>query len=399
MAILPNLDIPPVVNFGLLDSFNKTGLDLEDIKYRYSVPPSNDVSTNYPSLTTGTPTLFSNPASALPYQHKYKPLYTYLSRYPILTSNSYFTEDLGEGRTRFDVTNFDLEGNNSYGFFRLDESTAYPPNVTGTPIIGSNPGPPTRFFQTYIPSNPYISSYPMNGLISRFTENLGRGRTTFDLTNFDLENSNPSGFFSSDTSTAYGVYSTGTPTTLANPSNPKRFSQLFFPTRQYLDKYSIAGNSRFTEDLGNGLNTLNISNFDVEQTTSIIQDTTTNYPPLTSGTPTLRANPGPAKQFVQTWVPTKTYLDSYPIKGESRFTKDAGSGRNTFDMTDLDTSAPGVNGGIPYNQQKDPKIYPLTTNGSTPVRGYFATACRPVSKFKQVYSEKNTYSNFINAYI
>ena len=68
-------------------------------------------------------------------------------------------------------------------------------------------------------------------------------------------------------------------------------------------------------------------------------------------------------------------------------------------MTDLDTEAPGVNGGIPYDQQKDPTIYPLTTNGATPVRGYFATPGKPVSKFNQVYSSTSTYSDFISAYI
>jgi hypothetical protein len=92
-------------------------------------------------------------------------------------------------------------------------------------------------------------------------------------------------------------------------------------------------------------------------------------------------------------------LYTYPIKGESRFTRNRSNGKNTFSMTDLDTEEPGVNGGIPYNQQKDPTIYPITTNGATPVRGYFATSGKPVSKFNQVYSQTSTYSDFISTYI
>jgi hypothetical protein len=402
MAILPNLNIPSfTTNLGLLASFDKTSLDVEDSNYIYTVPPTSDASTSYPQYTTGTPTLFSTPGYPQRYTQRWFPGEQYLDAYYVGNGDSAFTEDLGNGQTTFDITNFDVENDNPYGFFLSDFSTVYSSNVTGTPILGANPGPPRRYTQRFLPSRPYISIYPVNGLISRFTEDLGRGQTTFNITNFDLENRNPNGFHSRDTSTAYGVYVTGTPTIYANPAYPQRFVQQYYPhgNRQYLDIYSIAGNSRFTDDLGNGLNTLDISNFDVERLTTYPQDTITNYPVLTSGTPNLLSNPGPANLFVQKWLPEDTYLFSYPIKGESRFTKNLSNGKNTFDMTDLDTEAPGVNGGIPYNQQKDPTIYPVTTNGATPVRGYFATPGKPVSKFNQVYSASNTYSDFINAYI
>jgi hypothetical protein len=320
MAFLPNLNVPSfTTNLGLLASFDKTSLDLEDSNYIYTVPPINDTSTGYPQYTTGTPTIYANPGYA------------------------------------------------------------------------------NRFFQRWFPYEQYLDIYWDGN--SRFTEDLGRGVTTFNLTNFDVENDGPDGFYSDDISTTYGIYTTGTPTIYANPSYAKRFSQPFFPDQQYLDRYSIAGNSRFTEDLDRGRNTLNITNFDVERLSSPIQDTITNYPPLTTGTPNLLSNPGPAIQFTQVWFPGDTYLDTYPIKGESRFTRNRSNGRNTFSMTDLDTEAPGVNGGIPYNQQKDPTVYPITTNGATPVRGYFATAGKPVSKFDQIYSATNTYSDFISDYI
>jgi hypothetical protein len=401
MPLLPILNVPSfTTNLGLLASFDKTGLDVEDSNYIYAIPPTSDFSTSYPQYTTGTPTLFSSPGYPQRYTQRWFPGEQYLDAYYVGNGDSAFTENLGNGQTTFDITNFDLENDNPYGFFLSDFSTVYSPNVTGAPTFGANPGPPRRYTQRFIPSLPYISRYPMSGLISRFTEDLGRRRNMFYMTNFDLENANPDGFYSSDISTAYGIYSTGTPTIYANPSYPQRFSQPFFPNQQYLDRYSIAGNSRFTEDLGNGLNSLDISNFDVEKIDfNTIQDTITNYPPLATGTPNLLSNPGPANQFIQTWDPSSTYLDSYPIKGESKFTKITRYGKNTFDMTDLDTTAPGVNGGIPYNQQNDPTIYPVTTNGATPVRGYFATAGKPVSKFNQVYSQTSTYSDFISAYI
>ena len=400
MPILPILNVPSLtINLGLLASFNKTSLDLEDSNYIYTIPPTSDASTSYPQYTTGTPNLFSNPGYAQRFIQRWFPGEQYLDTYYEGNGASAFTDDLGNGATTFDITNFDVENNNPDGFYSDDISTAYGIYSTGTPTIRANPSYPHRFSQPFFPDSPYLDSYSIAGN-SRFTDDLGNGATTLNITNFDVENDNPDGFYSRDISTAYGVYVTGTPTIYTNPSYPQRFSQPFFPDQQYLDKYSIAGNSRFTEDLGNGLNSLDISNFDVEKIDfNTIQDTITNYPPLATGTPNVLSNPGPANQFIQTWDPSSTYLNSYPIKGESKFTEINRYGKNTLDMTDLDTSAPGVNGGIPYDQQKDPTIYPVTTNGATPVRGYFATSGKPVSKFNQVYSQTSTYSDFISAYI
>jgi len=399
MAFLPDLNVPSfTINLGLLASFDKTSLDVENSNYIYTVPPTNDASTSYPQRSTGTPTLFSNPGYAQRFIQRWFPSKQYLDTYYAGNGASLFTDYLEDDQTTFDITNFDVERSNPNGFHSRDISTAYGMYSTGTPTLYSNPSYPQRFSQPFFPNQPYLSSYSIAGN-SRFTEDLGNGETTLSITNFDVENSNPGGFYSDDTSTAYGVYVTGTPTIYANPSYPKRFSQPFFPDHPYLNSYSIAGNSRFTEDLGRGINTLNITNFDVERISSPLHDTITNYPPLTTGTPNLLSNPGPANQFTQTWIPEFTYLNSYPIKGESRFTKNKSNGKNTFAMTNLDTEAPGVNGGIPYDQEKDPTIYPTTTNGATPVRGYFATEGKPVSKFNQVYSATNTYSDFISTYI
>ena len=71
----------------------------------------------------------------------------------------------------------------------------------------------------------------------------------------------------------------------------------------------------------------------------------------------------------------------------------------SFDKTNLDIEDARPNGGIPYQQAKDPTIYPSTTQAQTPERGYFATPGKAASKFEQKYSPKNTYLDFIKNYI
>jgi hypothetical protein len=71
----------------------------------------------------------------------------------------------------------------------------------------------------------------------------------------------------------------------------------------------------------------------------------------------------------------------------------------SFDKTDLDIEDPNPNGGIPYKQDKDPTVYPPTTQAQTPERGYFATPGKAASKFEQKYSPTNTYLDSIKDYI
>jgi hypothetical protein len=71
----------------------------------------------------------------------------------------------------------------------------------------------------------------------------------------------------------------------------------------------------------------------------------------------------------------------------------------SFDKTNLDIEDPSPNGGIPYKQDNDPTVYPVTTLSQTPNSGYFATPGKVASKFEQKYSPKNTYLDFIKNHI
>lgn len=132
-----------------------------------------------------------------------------------------------------------------------------------------------------------------------------------------------------------------------------------------------------------------------------ILDTITEYPATSTGTPTPEANPGAPKNFYQSYIPTRTYLDTINRRGSNflNIGSDEVSTKDIFDATNLDISKPGVDGGIPYNELKDPTVYPITSNKVAPNRGYFATPGSPASKFNQLFLPTNTYLDFINDYI
>ena len=247
-----------------------------------------------------------------------------------------------------------------------DLVTVYPPTVTGTPTTTANPGgPAVNFDQVYNADNTYLNNISLlntTGLVD-----------TLNITNLDVENPGVSGGPNTDIVTVYPPLVTGTPTPTANPGGaPVNFSQPNLPSNTYLD----------TVGLGELMNTLDITNLDVENpgvNGGPLNDITTIYPPLTTGTPTPTANPGGAPQrFVQSYLPNNTYLDSNPIQG-------TGSLDNTLNITNLDVEDPGVQGGIPYKSINDPTIYPPSTN--------------PSVKFNQKFTPKNTYTDFITPYI
>jgi len=72
---------------------------------------------------------------------------------------------------------------------------------------------------------------------------------------------------------------------------------------------------------------------------------------------------------------------------------------DSFCKTDLDIENPLPNGGIPYDQTKDPTIYPATTMRVSPSRGHFAAAGVPASKFYQAFHPTKTYMDFMQDYI
>ena len=268
-----------------------------------------------------------------------------------------------------------------------DTTTNYPALNTGTPTPTANPGAaPQRFVQSFAPGNTYLNANPIQGIGS------GKLDDTLNITNLDVEDKGVLGGPRSDSTTIYPATTTGTPTTIANPGGPvRRFNPPYKPTFTYINNLPGFGAGALE-------NTLAITNLDVENpgvNGGPLNDTTTVYPISTTGTPTPTANPGSAaKQFVQPYSPNSTYLDaSYNVALNNTILS------SSLNITNLDTTEPGVNGGIPYKTNNDPTVYPVDTNHTSPIRGYFAVPPSSSKKFEQIFNPKNTYSNFINSYI
>lgn len=158
---------------------------------------------------------------------------------------------------------------------------------------------------------------------------------SFDKTRLDLENSAPSGFNRLDTITSFGPNNTGTPTNNANPGPPTQFFQRFVPQETYL---------QYVKDLPNRSNLLNLAAGGIDPVTEL---------------------------------PTK-----YTI----------------FDATNIDTERPGVDGGIPYKQEKDPTVYPATTQKRGSAAGFFPVQGQGATKYTQTFSPTKTYLDFIKKY-
>jgi hypothetical protein len=137
-------------------------------------------------------------------------------------------------------------------------------------------------------------------------------------------------------------------------------------------------------------------------------DTITDYNANSTGTPTSAANPGAPSRFFQKFVPQETYLQyvkDLPSKSNllnlNSFdsTTEQTSNYSIFDATNLDIEKPGVNGGIPYKQEKDPTVYPVTSQRVTPSRGAFPVQGEGAKKYTQPFTPTKTYSEFIKKFI
>jgi hypothetical protein len=124
-------------------------------------------------------------------------------------------------------------------------------------------------------------------------------------------------------------------------------------------------------------------------------DTITSYPATNTGTPTNQANPGPSKNFTQQFTPSSTYLNLTTNKYSPLLHLGRNNDYDVFDATNLDINKPGVDGGIPYKKDKDPTVYPVTTQRKTPISGYNATAGQGATKFDQKFGPTNTYLDYI----
>ena len=366
-----------------------TNLDVEDSGVQGG--PNPDITTQYPNSVTGTPTGTQNPGGPVRrFTQPWLPTQTYLSANPVAGLNSGFLNNT------LKITNLDVENPNVQGGPNPDITTQYPALVSGTPTPTQNPGGPVRrFTQPWLPTQTYLTANPILGV------NSGKLKNTLPITNLDVEDSGVLGGPNADIITQYPALATGTPDRATNVSAtapfvsgtpPKNFIPSWAPNNTYLNTNQIAGtNSGVLYD------TLGITNYDVNDPNvngGPLDDTSTVYPQLVTGTPNPFANPAAPRNFSQFWLPNNTYLAFNPIKGIN-----SGILRNTLKVTNLDTSSPGVDGGIPYDQYKDPTIYPVDTNHTEPTRGYFAQPGTPPNKFYQTYDSTNTYSDFIKAYI
>lgn len=112
------------------------------------------------------------------------------------------------------------------------------------------------------------------------------------------------------------------------------------------------------------------------------------FSPNATGTPNKTSSPGPFKGFTQPYTPQNPYLSniSNRIIGTSMLS-DNENDPSVLSITNLDNTKPGVDGGIPYKQDKDPTSYPESVSG-TP------TTTRnpgPAEKFDQPYNPQNPY--------
>jgi hypothetical protein len=138
-------------------------------------------------------------------------------------------------------------------------------------------------------------------------------------------------------------------------------------------------------------------------------DTITSFTPNNTGVPTDQANPGAPTRFFQRFTPTETYLQfTKDIPGKSGLlnlgrgqidpTTEQPRSYTIFDATNFDVEKPKVDGGIPYKQEKDPTVYPITAQSKSPSAGFFPIEGQAASKFNQTFNPKSTYLDFIKKY-
>jgi len=199
----------------------------------------------------------------------------------------------------------------------------------------------------------------------------------------------------------YPATNTGTPTPYTNPGGANHpFEQIYNNVNTYLSNVPLIA----TDGLNN---TLNITNLDVEDpgvNGGPLNDTTTVYPALTTGTPNVNTINGIqfAQHFIQSYLPSKTYLSLNIIKG-------SGSGKldDTLNLTNLDKPTlilPHIPTGNPLQStppilptfvSTDPTVYPENSTHTSYIRGFFSKPSVPAQKFIQPFTSDNTYKSFI----
>tara|TARA_B110000503_G_scaffold18673_1_gene27612 strand:- start:473 stop:2269 length:1797 start_codon:yes stop_codon:yes gene_type:complete len=388
-------------------TLNITNLDVQNPGVSGGPARPVDDPTIYPQYVSGVPNNTQNPGGPVrKFKQNYKPNKEYVNNIP----------NNGDGELQYtlDITNLDVDNPSVLGGPVADNTTQYPPFVSGTPTVlfntlGSGPfinsgAPPYRFGHPYHPHYTYLFNLP----------NAGSGilANTLAITNFDVENSNVVGGPLNDSTTNYPVYTTGIPTSQSNYSiwnggsgtSAKRFTQIYSPNNEYL--ISNPFTSSFLIANSQLISSLEVTNLDIEKQGAFggpNTDITTQYyqAPLTTGTPTSQSNfnltspfaSGVApKPFTHPWSNTSTYLNSNPIA-----VNNSGQLKNTLAVTNFDVEDPSVLGG-PLNDTST--VYPAANvTHTSQIRGWFAEPSQPPSRFNHTFTPTNTYESFIQAYV
>jgi hypothetical protein len=379
------------IGTGVLDNtLPITNFDVENPSVQGGPASSTTDPTSYSPYISGVPTNTQNPGGPV---KKFNQTYTPNNKY--ITSNSPGNVNSGQLQNTLDITNFDVENPSVQGgpASSISDPTNYPQYVSGVPTNTQNPGGPVRKFQQiYEPTTTYLSANPIQGFGS------GKLDDSLDITNLDVENPSVQGGPLGDNTTQYPSTVTGTPTTFANPGGPLTyFYPNWTPSFQYIYNVPNGGDGELRY-------TLNITNFDVENPSvqggpaSSISDPT-NYSYYSTGVPTILSNYSvtqdgsgtPASKFNQLYSPLNKYIVSNPPRGIN-----SGQLQNTLDITNFDVENPSVQGG-PLNDTVT--MYPLHTNHTSPIRGWFAFPSSASANFIQIFKPTKTYENFIQSYI
>jgi len=129
------------------------------------------------------------------------------------------------------------------------------------------------------------------------------------------------------------------------------------------------------------------------------KDLQTQYPATTTGTPTLRANPGPTIRFIPRYTPTSTYLDNVDgrLVNHSLLSSNAET-PGVLRITSLDNTDPDA--GSNYKDVNDPTVYPPSSQGSSPTTTGFSTIPgKAAMKFNGQFNNENTYLSAIQPYL
>ena len=169
----------------LLDSFDKTNLDLENTKVLGG--PNKDLQTQYPATSTGTPTAQANPNSAKNFIPKFTPTNTYLNQ--VVGSSNILQLASSFNRTNLDLENPSILGGPSKA---INDPTVYPVLNSGVPTTKQNPTDSAKSFeQQYTPSKTYLENFNYRNRVVKDSPLSGDSLDPQILNITNLDNSEP----------------------------------------------------------------------------------------------------------------------------------------------------------------------------------------------------------------